>query len=214
MTIARDWNAQGVPGAYGGPWGAPTLRRALLSSRIAGAARARGRPERQDARRPESGRGGAPGLEVSDGMFAVQGWHDLEEGVHTCAGTTVSYGINRAVWPLGQPVSRSRRSEGSWLRRGPEMLRAPIITRTPGPGPGADMVIRIDVAETMAFSPNCDREDGQRPHRRRITRGRRPVPRQGDRDTEQCLRPRPHWLGAARRCLSCSSSPGLRHAKA
>jgi len=36
MTIARDWNAQGVPGASGGPWGAPTLRRVLLSSRIAG----------------------------------------------------------------------------------------------------------------------------------------------------------------------------------
>jgi hypothetical protein len=36
MTIARDWNTQGVPGASGGPWGAPTLRRVLLSSRIAG----------------------------------------------------------------------------------------------------------------------------------------------------------------------------------
>ncbi len=36
MTIARDWNAQGVAGASGGPWGAPTLRRVLLSSRIAG----------------------------------------------------------------------------------------------------------------------------------------------------------------------------------
>ena len=36
MTIARDWNAQGVPGPSGGPWGAPTLRRVLLSSRVAG----------------------------------------------------------------------------------------------------------------------------------------------------------------------------------
>ena len=36
MTIARDWNTQGVPGASGGPWSAPTLRRVLLSSRIAG----------------------------------------------------------------------------------------------------------------------------------------------------------------------------------
>ncbi|MFN2607119.1 MAG: recombinase family protein [Acidimicrobiales bacterium] len=36
MTIARDWNAEGVPGASGGPWTAPTLRRVLLSSRIAG----------------------------------------------------------------------------------------------------------------------------------------------------------------------------------
>ncbi|MDQ3641713.1 MAG: recombinase family protein [Actinomycetota bacterium] len=36
MTIARDWNTQGIPGASGGPWGAPTLRRVLLSSRIAG----------------------------------------------------------------------------------------------------------------------------------------------------------------------------------
>jgi len=36
MTIARDWNTEGVPGASGGPWTAPTLRRVLLSSRIAG----------------------------------------------------------------------------------------------------------------------------------------------------------------------------------
>jgi site-specific DNA recombinase len=36
MTIARDWNRHGVPGAAGRPWTAPTLRRALLSSRIAG----------------------------------------------------------------------------------------------------------------------------------------------------------------------------------
>ena len=36
MTIARDWNVRGVPGASNGPWGAPTLRRVLLSSRIAG----------------------------------------------------------------------------------------------------------------------------------------------------------------------------------
>ena len=36
MTIARDWNTRSVPGASGGPWTAPTLRRVLLSSRIAG----------------------------------------------------------------------------------------------------------------------------------------------------------------------------------
>lgn len=36
MTIARDWNTEGVPGASGGPWTAPTLRRVPLSSRIAG----------------------------------------------------------------------------------------------------------------------------------------------------------------------------------
>ncbi len=36
MTIARDWNRRGVQGAAGRPWKAPTLRRALLSSRIAG----------------------------------------------------------------------------------------------------------------------------------------------------------------------------------
>ncbi|MCA1708935.1 MAG: recombinase family protein, partial [Actinobacteria bacterium] len=36
MTIARDWNTQGVLGASGGPWTAPTRRRVLLASRIAG----------------------------------------------------------------------------------------------------------------------------------------------------------------------------------
>ena len=36
MTIARDWNTRDVPGASGGRWTAPTLRRVLLSSRIAG----------------------------------------------------------------------------------------------------------------------------------------------------------------------------------
>ncbi len=36
MTIARDWNRRGVPGATERPWTAPTLRKALLSSRMAG----------------------------------------------------------------------------------------------------------------------------------------------------------------------------------
>ncbi len=36
MTIARAWNTEGVPGASGRAWTAPTLRRVLLSSRIAG----------------------------------------------------------------------------------------------------------------------------------------------------------------------------------
>ena len=36
MTIARDWNARGVPGATDRPWTAPTLRKALLSARVAG----------------------------------------------------------------------------------------------------------------------------------------------------------------------------------
>ncbi|MDQ6784937.1 MAG: recombinase family protein, partial [Actinomycetota bacterium] len=36
MTIARDWNSRGVPGASDSPWTAPTLRKALLSSRMAG----------------------------------------------------------------------------------------------------------------------------------------------------------------------------------
>ena len=36
MTIARDWNRRGLPGASKRPWRAPTLRRALLSSRMAG----------------------------------------------------------------------------------------------------------------------------------------------------------------------------------
>jgi DNA invertase Pin-like site-specific DNA recombinase len=36
MTIARDWNRRDLPGAAGRPWTAPTLRRALLSSRMAG----------------------------------------------------------------------------------------------------------------------------------------------------------------------------------
>ena len=36
MTIARDWNVRGVPGATERPWTAPTLRKALLSARVAG----------------------------------------------------------------------------------------------------------------------------------------------------------------------------------
>ncbi len=36
MTIARDWNARSVPGATDRPWTAPTLRKALLSARVAG----------------------------------------------------------------------------------------------------------------------------------------------------------------------------------
>jgi site-specific DNA recombinase len=36
MTIARDWNRRGVPGATEQPWTAKTLRKVLLSARIAG----------------------------------------------------------------------------------------------------------------------------------------------------------------------------------
>lgn len=36
MTIARDWNTRSVPGASDRPWTAPTLRKALLCSRMAG----------------------------------------------------------------------------------------------------------------------------------------------------------------------------------
>jgi site-specific DNA recombinase len=36
MTIARDWNRRGVPGATECPWSAPTLRKVLLSARIVG----------------------------------------------------------------------------------------------------------------------------------------------------------------------------------
>ena len=36
ITIVRNWNRRGVPGPTRGPWGAPTLRRALLSARMAG----------------------------------------------------------------------------------------------------------------------------------------------------------------------------------
>jgi len=36
ITIVRDWNRRGVPGPTARPWGAPTLRRALLSARMAG----------------------------------------------------------------------------------------------------------------------------------------------------------------------------------
>ncbi len=36
ITIARDWNRRGVPGATERPWTAPTLRKALLSARVAG----------------------------------------------------------------------------------------------------------------------------------------------------------------------------------
>ena len=34
MTITRDWNRRGVPGATERPWTAPTLRKVLLSARI------------------------------------------------------------------------------------------------------------------------------------------------------------------------------------
>ena len=36
MTISRDWNRRGVSGATEHPWTAPTLRKVLLSARIAG----------------------------------------------------------------------------------------------------------------------------------------------------------------------------------
>ena len=36
ITITRDWNRRGVPGATEHPWTAPTLRKTLLSARIAG----------------------------------------------------------------------------------------------------------------------------------------------------------------------------------
>ena len=36
MTIARDWNERGVQAPSGRPWRSPTLRKALLSSRMAG----------------------------------------------------------------------------------------------------------------------------------------------------------------------------------
>ncbi len=36
MTIARDWNRRAVPGPTERPWKAPTLRKVLLSARIAG----------------------------------------------------------------------------------------------------------------------------------------------------------------------------------
>ena len=36
ITIARDWNRRGVGGATASPWTAPTLRKILLSARIAG----------------------------------------------------------------------------------------------------------------------------------------------------------------------------------
>ncbi|MDQ4129963.1 MAG: recombinase family protein [Actinomycetota bacterium] len=36
MTIAKDWNRRGVPGATEHPWTAKTLRKVLLSARIAG----------------------------------------------------------------------------------------------------------------------------------------------------------------------------------
>lgn len=36
MTIARDWNRRGVPGTTASPWTAPTLRKILLSARVAG----------------------------------------------------------------------------------------------------------------------------------------------------------------------------------
>src|SRR5919202_2627484 len=36
ITIARDWNRRGVPGTTASPWTAPTLRKIVLSARIAG----------------------------------------------------------------------------------------------------------------------------------------------------------------------------------
>jgi site-specific DNA recombinase len=36
MTITRDWNQRGVPGVTECPWTAPTLRKVLLSARVAG----------------------------------------------------------------------------------------------------------------------------------------------------------------------------------
>lgn len=36
MTISKDWNRRGVPGPTECPWTAPTLRKALLSARVAG----------------------------------------------------------------------------------------------------------------------------------------------------------------------------------
>lgn len=36
MTIARDWNRRGVAGTTERPWTAPTLRKVLLSARVAG----------------------------------------------------------------------------------------------------------------------------------------------------------------------------------
>ncbi len=36
MTIAKDWNRRGVPSASEQPWTAKTLRKVLLSARIAG----------------------------------------------------------------------------------------------------------------------------------------------------------------------------------
>ena len=36
MTIAKDWNERGVPGATKQPWSAKTLRKVLLSARVAG----------------------------------------------------------------------------------------------------------------------------------------------------------------------------------
>jgi hypothetical protein len=41
MTIARDWNRRGAPGTTASPWTAPTLRKVLLSARIAGLREAR-----------------------------------------------------------------------------------------------------------------------------------------------------------------------------
>ena len=36
ITIARDWNRRDVPGATASPWTGPTLRKVLLSARVAG----------------------------------------------------------------------------------------------------------------------------------------------------------------------------------
>ena len=55
MTIARDWNRRGVPGATEHPWTAPTLRKVLLSARDRRPARARCRPVGQGPGRPDAG---------------------------------------------------------------------------------------------------------------------------------------------------------------
>ena len=47
ITVVRDWNRRRVASPTDRPWGGPTLRRALLSSRMAGL-----REHRVDPRRP------------------------------------------------------------------------------------------------------------------------------------------------------------------
>ena len=58
ITIARDWNRRGVPSPSGRTWKSPTLRKALLASRLAGLREQGGRSERQDAWRTEPRRVG------------------------------------------------------------------------------------------------------------------------------------------------------------